>query len=714
MTIDRRALAARHRIELTAASPEHVLTVGNGDFGVTVDASGMQTFTEFHSQAAEAARAAAAAPGEPMAVLASRPVVDTATLSTWGWHEMPNPEGYVLDDAMTEYVTPRGPVSYPDKHDAMAGLTGADPDPELRAGAWLHVNPQRLDLGRIGLELRATPEAAPEQDPAALVDLHQRQDLWDGVVTTRYSYAGHPVEVTTVADPVDSVVAYRIASPLLTDQRARVVLRFPYASTSFASAADWTAADAHRTELTRTSPRTATVDRTVDDTTYVAQIETSEEADVRLDVGPHRVVIEVREDTLELVVRFAPAPSTGPLPTFEETVARAQAAGDAFWLSGAALDLGAVDDPRAAELERRVVLSQHLTRIHCSGTIPPQETGLATNSWQGKFHLEMHYWHAAHFASWGRPELLSRSLNWYLDVLDEARATAARQHYPGARWPKQVGPAGRESPGDTAPLLAWQQPHPIHLLELVWQASDPDRRADLLDRFGELVDETATFMAAFPEDRDGARHLGPPIMPAQEFYDARTTTDPTFELAYWWFGLEVAQRWRERSGRARDDAWTAVQTSLARPTQRDGRYLAVDSDADLRRDDHPSFLAAFGVVPPTPLIDPDVMLPTLVDVLNDWVWPTAWGWDFPVMAMTATRLGQRELALDTLLRPEARNQITAVGHNPQLGALLPIYLPGNGALLSAVALMVAPGPDGRPAGFPAGWDITAEGFVAPL
>ena len=67
-------------------------------------------------------------------------------------------------------------------------------------------------------------------------------------------------------------------------------------------------------------------------------------------------------------------------------------------------------DPRWRELERRIVLSQYLTAIQCAGSLPPQETGLTCNSWEGKFHLEMHWWHAAHFALWDRLPLLERSL----------------------------------------------------------------------------------------------------------------------------------------------------------------------------------------------------------------------------------------------------------------------------------------------------------------
>ena len=69
-----------------------MLTVGNGDFAYTADITGMQTFTAFHDQAA--------------AIMQGRAAVNTATMSTWGWHEMPNPDGFVLEDAMSEHAPP--------------------------------------------------------------------------------------------------------------------------------------------------------------------------------------------------------------------------------------------------------------------------------------------------------------------------------------------------------------------------------------------------------------------------------------------------------------------------------------------------------------------------------------------------------------------------------------------------------------------------------
>ncbi|MCU1565919.1 MAG: hypothetical protein JWQ56_856 [Pseudarthrobacter sp.] len=199
-----------------------------------------------------------------------------------------------------------------------------------------------------------------------------------------------------------------------------------------------------------------------------------------------------------------------------------------FWKSGGAIELEATDDPRAKELERRIVLSQYLTAINCSGSLPPQETGLVCNSWRGRFHLEMHWWHAAHFAHWNRPELLLPSLRWYSTALEPSRATARAQGFDGVRWPKQVRPDGRESPSPIGTFLIWQQPHPIHLAELVYRAN-PGR--EVLAEFAEIVFETATFMAGFAHPTPRGFELGPPLIPAQESYGSirGSVTNPTYE-----------------------------------------------------------------------------------------------------------------------------------------------------------------------------------------
>ncbi len=685
--IDREAVVRRHNVMIDAPHPEHVLTVGNGDFAFTSDITGMQTFTAFHDQAT--------------AIMQGRTAVNTATMTTWGWHEMPNPAGYVLDDAMSEHATRRGTVRYPDRHDMEGAMRGAV-SAENAPGAWLNANPQRLDLGRIGLSFHSPEGTSVDVGPEALTDTRQTLDLWSGTITSSFRWDGQAVAVTTVAAPKGAIVAFRIMSPLLSDGRLRISLRFPYAHPGFFQTADWGKPDQHESKL-HGRGRVAGIERTVDSTRYRVDIE-GDSGSTRA-VSAHAFELTTRADSLDLTVRFSLGEKVSALPKFEGVAAESAARWQTFWLSGAAIDFGETTDVRATELERRVVLSQYLTAVNSSGVMPPAETGLVTNSWSGKAHLEMHFWHAAHFATWGRPELLERSLEWYLAILDQARTTAEAQGYRGARWPKQVGPDGRESPDPIGSFLIWQQPHVLYMLELVWRASGPEKRSALVLEFAELVDATATFMADFAEEREGEFHLLSPVMPAQEFYDVMTAEDPTFELAYWWWGLEIAQLWRERSGDTRDAEWSLVQSTLVKPNMDRGHYTAIATEPYLRRDDHPALLAAFGVVPRTQVIDPAVMAATLDDVLAQWDWPSAWGWDFPVLSMTASRLGKVDVAISALLRDEAKNHFTLVGHNRQMGSILPIYLPGNGSLLAAVSMLAVNG-------FPEDWTVHTEGFVA--
>ena len=108
---------------------------------------------------------------------------------------------------------------------------------------------------------------------------------------------------------------------------------------------------------------------------------------------------------------------------------------------------------------------------------------------------------------------------------------------------------------------------------------------------------------------------------------------------------------------------------------------------------------------PSDMVDPIIMENTLDKVKQCWQLIFTWGWDFPVMAMTAARLGKPSEAVDLLLLSMPANNYTLNGHNRQEFSLgnLPLYLPGNGGLLLAAALMVK-------TGFPDGWDVEYEGF----
>ena len=78
-------------------------------------------------------------------------------------------------------------------------------------------------------------------------------------------------------------------------------------------------------------------------------------------------------------------------------------------------------------------------------------------------------------------------------------------------------------------------------------------------------------------------------------------------------------------------------------------------------------------------------------------------------AMCATRLGKPDKAIDLLLKDVLKNTYLINGHNYQ-GTRLRIYLPGNGGLLTAVAMMCA-GYEGNKTenpGFPKDWKVKWE------
>ena len=123
-------------------------------------------------------------------------------------------------------------------------------------------------------------------------------------------------------------------------------------------------------------------------------------------------------------------------------------------------------------------------------------------------------------------------------------------------------------------------------------------------------------------------------------------------------------------------------------------------------------LAALGVLPGQG-VDREVMRNTLKRVLREWRWDDTWGWDFPMTAMTATRLNEPRLAIEALFIRSPKNTWLPNGHNWQRPNL-PLYLPGNGGLLAAVALMAAGwrnGPREPHPGFPKdAWTIRWEGL----
>lgn len=678
--IDRFALVNRHNIKLLHADTMGALSVGNGEFAFTVDASGLQTFPEDYEK------------GIPL-----------GTMTQWGWHSMPESKHYSLDDVNENFSSCDNSVApYPVQHKA---------GPALEATNVLRANPHRLHLGLVGLKLLKT-----DGKRVALSDLKnikQELNLWTGTIQSFYEIDGMPVKVELLAHQTIDQISVRITSPLIKSKRLGIEIRFPYGETCHVCPGyDFNSDNRHTSMVKSTGKQKVLITRSADSTRYYAAMNWTNGTFQKK--GDHYFELQPSEEVVAFSIAFSRQPKA-ETATFSETVVKNTEHWKNFWTRGGAVDFSQCTDERANELERRIVLSQYLTKIQCAGSLPPQETGLTLNSWYGKFHMEMYWWHGAHFPVWGRSELLENSMGWYETVLHKAKATARLQGYQGARWQKMTDPYGNESPSSVGAFIIWQQPHPIYLAYLLYR-SDPT--ISTLEKYREVIFSTADFMTSFLKKQNGSYHLCHPLIPAQEIFKATATDDPTFELQYWHFALSIAQELRVKLGMEKHPDWQHAIDNLAPLPVKDGLYLPNGTTPDAYtdnqwREDHPAVLGSLGFLPQNERMDTVVMKRTFENIMNNWNWSSTWGWDYPLVAMTATRLHQPERAIDALMMATQKNTYLVNGHNYQDNRLR-LYLPGNGGLLAAIALMTA-GWDGnteKNPGFPKNgkWKIRWEGM----
>ena len=693
--IDRKTVVRRHNPHVTSMDTLSSLTVGNGSFAFTVDGTGLQTFPEEYSR------------GVPL-----------GTMSDWGWHSSPNPEHYTVKDVLVERDFGRG-------HKELYAAQFKQPGRQQDAERYLRANPHRIHLGTVGLDL---------DDISQVKDVDETLDLWSGRIRSSFTYMSQKFNVQTICHPSRDLITSRIES----DGEIRILLRFPYPTAKHTDdGCDWKAQSAHSTTTLYNTVYNDNViiNRKIDGTEYTVRFGWRGEADFSK-VGPHTFMLKAKKDKKaevnELEISFEYVPYNTKTSyylgdSFSGNAITTAQAWAGFWSNGAFVDFSHVKDPRAAELERRVILSKYLMIVNDAGFAPPQETGLTYNSWFGKFHLEMEWWHQSHFPLWRNPGILYRTLEWYLKApLDWAKSIAYRQGFQGARWMKMTDPTGLEAPSNVGSYLIWQQPHPIYLAELIYRWGLTDKSSSnkgvekgILKIFEEVVEESAKFMYSFATyDSINDRYVLKGCIPAQETLKADSTINPPFELSYWLFGMQTAQKWRERLGKGRNPDWDRLIDKLSPLAfNEDSLYLAAESAPQTYKDirftsDHPAVLGALGVLPDNRLIDKKIMKKTLDWVWDNWNWDKTWGWDFPMVAMCAARLGEPERAVDALLMNKRTNTYLPNGHNYQDNRLR-CYLPGNGGLLTAVAMMCAgwDGSTGKNPGFPADWDVRWEGLL---
>ena len=686
--IDRKALVTRNNPVITSVDTLASLSVGNGGFAFTTDITGLQTFPEYYKN------------GVPL-----------GTQSEWGWHSFDNTDNLRMEESYQKFDFGHG-------HRELYATEFKTEGRAKDAANYFRQNPHRLHLGCIGLEIEGLK-------PGDIKNPRQTLDMWTGTIDSRFKVHGSRFTVSTVCHPERDLIVSRIKHQT-SDLRPQtsINLRFPYPTGGHSDdACNWQADDKHQTTLVSETDHSAILKRTIDNTEYYVVLNWEENAWLK-EKSKNYWVLESKENQLTFCCEFLESGKELAEESFATVADKSAAYWQQFWTEGAAVDFSHCKDKRAKELERRVVLSQWLLAIQCAASTPPQETGLTYNSWFGKFHMEMIWWHQAWLPLWNHAAMLDRTLRWYESVEPIAREIAMRQGFKGIRWMKMTDRSGEEAPSKVGSFLIWQQPHLIYLAELLYRsAQNSDIRhqtSDILERYGRLIDETATFMADFASyDKEQDRYVLKGMIPAQETLKAAETYNSPFELAYWHFALQLAQQWRERRGLERVALWDDIIRKLS-PLAKDNenRYLAAESNPETYSDlrlisDHPAVLGAVGIFPMSRLVDPQVMKHTQEWIWDNWNWDHTWGWDYPMVAMNAARMGVPENAVSALLMDKRTNTYLPNGHNYQDGRLR-CYLPGNGGLLTAIAMMCA-GWDGcteRNPGFPQNglWDVRWEGL----
>lgn len=676
--IDRHAVVIRNNPHVTTLDSLQSFTVGNGEFAMTVDATGLQTFPKLYSHG-----------------------VCLGTMSDWGWHSFANSKHYTPADVLEAKDFGRG-------HKELYSVQFKQPGRQRDACNWLRANPHRLHLGCVGLNL---------SHPNQLNHIQESLDMWTGKVSSSFFVNHDRYQVQTVCSPLYDRVSSLVTASVVPSVR----IRFAYPTGGHSDdACNWQADNKHTTLVIKKIAHAVLLRRKIDATVYYVLVSWKGKADFRQKKA-NDFLLKASGRQLNFSVEYSEdlAAIKSHLSDRNDFSSAERVSAEYwqnYWEKGGIVDFSQVKDPRGRELERRVILSQYLLAVNDAGTTPPQETGLVYNSWFGKFHLEMTWWHLAHFALWGHPELLDRVLSWYKKVEPVARIIARRQKFDGVRWMKMTDPSGQEAPSNVGSYLIWQQPHLIYLAELLYRAH-PSK--SVLDKYGHLVEETAKFMYSFASyDSVNHRYVLKGCIPAQETLKASSTVNPPFELSYWHYALGVAQKWREREGRQRNAKWDSLICQLSPlAANSDSLYLAAESVPETYKDirytsDHPAVLGALGILPDNSLINKKIMNNTLNWVMKKWNWDKTWGWDFPMTAMCAVRLHRPDIALEALMMKQRTNTYLVNGHNYQDDRLR-IYLPGNGGLLTAVALMCA-GWDGNNVsnpGFPEDWNVKWEGIL---
>ncbi|WP_163323326.1 hypothetical protein [Draconibacterium mangrovi] len=689
--INRHELVTRHNIRW-GWEERGQIPMGNGEFCFNVDGTGLQTF-------------------------------GGNTMSHWGWHSFPLPEGVTPDEVPEtgSFINVKNGERY----------IGADTVPAGKESIrnWMYDNPHIMNLGRLRF-VRGDGSELTVEDITS--NGSRNLDLWTGTHSSRFVVSGdwvtkgdwvNPSEaagsgfqviVTTYVNPETDQVSVKVESDLLARGVIKVALDFPYPTLN--NETDWVG-DFKRNEnnlttLTQTSKVRADFKRQVDDFTYYVALNYTEGAKVTPSTYEGGKVWYLEGNgvsTVEFSTTYSATPIGNEVPDFDSTKKANAEYWENFWMNGGAIDLSESTDPRWYELERRIVLSQWVTAVQTAGSWPASESGLRNiDPWRGQFHYEIIWFHQAHYGFWNRWELTDEAVKSYQRFIPTARKRAQQFGFKGLEWPKSASPSGRSAPWEGNQSLLWKQPQPLHFAELDYKIHPT---TETLDKWAEVVSGTVEYMVDFLtlDEETGIYH----IVLNQGRGEWGANMDNPQVLAFWHWGIEQGQIWRERMGLERNKDWDKVLDKLATFKIEDGIYVGANG--------RPLWLTGIlGLMPPSEAVTLETAKRTQakmnelraasrhgVESISGGV-----GWGSGMSAVGSAKMGDPKGAVEAILGGLGTG-FDKAGINRGLGG---DYLPTNGALLYAVAVMAAGwegAPDRNAPGFPddGSWVVKWEGLI---
>jgi hypothetical protein len=678
LTADRLAVVARFNPVRNHTNHNTPLQVGNGNFAFGVDVTGLQTLRAFN------------------------------TLSAWEWR--PSPTNPLKRQTEARALTRRKQLLHVI---------------EVLDCAWLHTKGWLLRSGKSG-QVFAAPDK-PAEESTTQINLGRIGLMWDGreieawevnrpnqslnmtsgYINSKFFLYDLSVEVETVASPVFDALSIAVRSDAFNRGHLALFVDFPNTGpdTDPPYVGNWPSVERHRTTPKLWGNR-AEIRHDVNGLSYYANlywaVENSFSNFTRLSPNRHRYVVSAQDTTtLSLSVRFSQE-SGVMVEAFEDVKSQSQYFWNQYWNTGAFIDCGRTKDPRAHELQRRTVLSQYLMAVNCAGTNPPAEPGLVSNG-LGASPMEMIWWHLAHWQRWSKFERIGSVIPLvYQRLLDSSIDRARANGLKGAMWGGEVAPGQTKAP-------IWQQAHPFYFAEQEYLAF-PTRPT--LERWRRILEESAAFMVSFAKWNNETRvyDLAPTPVIFRDGSRPPETKNPTLELAYWRFGLRVAIKWYERQR-------LPVPEKLQHTFDHLAPY-AVEHDSYISHGGsrpgpglgaiNPAVAGIFGMLPSDDRLNMTLFRNTVANVYRTWNASASAGWELPLLAMTAARMGDADRAVGLLLSGGFRSDDSGL---PVGDSRAPSpRLSSSGGLLMVVAMLASGWSEIPGKHWPRGWSCAAEGF----